>query len=86
MNWFLQNSSKAKRVGEAPSFNDQLMSAAIRDLSVSLFRKPGVMQLDDAQKAELFRQIRYRFSADPAQIARVCGVPYDEVCTLLESV
>ena len=86
MNWFLQNSSKAKRVSEAPSFKDQLISSAIHDLSVSLFRKPGIADLDEVQKAELFRQIRYRFSADPAQIARVCEVTYDEVCALLESV
>ena len=85
MNWFLQSSSKARHKGEAPSFSDQLISASIRDLSISLFRQAGTGQLNDSQKAELFRQIRFRFSADPAQIARVCGVPYTQVCTLLEN-
>lgn len=86
LNWFIQTSSKAKRITEVPSFNDQLISAAVRDLSVSLFRKPRIDNLDDSQKAELLRQIRYRFSADPAQIARVCEVPYEKVCSLLESI
>lgn len=85
MNWFLQNSSKAQRTTAAPSFNDQLIYAAVRDLSVSLFRKPGIDLLDRHQKQELLRQVRYRFSADPAQIARVCGLQYDDVCELLES-
>lgn len=86
MNWFLQNSSKAKRISQTPSFNDQLISAAVRDLSISLFRKPCVDMLNETQKAELLRQIRYRFSSDPAQIARVCSLSYEDVCHLLESI
>ena len=85
MDWFMRNSSKAKRIIEAPSFNDQLISSAVRDLSTSLFRKSNTAELDDMQSAELFRQIRYRFSSDPAQIARVCGVPYERVCSLLQA-
>ena len=88
MDYFLKNSSKAKRLnesGEAPSFNDQLINSAIHDLSVSLFRKNGIEELNDTQCAELFRQIRFRFSSDPAQIARVCGKPYEKVCDLLDS-
>jgi len=85
MNWFLNNSSKAKKVNEAPSFNDQLITTAVRDLSISLFRKNSFRDLDESQQAELLRQIRYRFSSDPAQMARVCGVTYDKVCSLLES-
>lgn len=88
MHWFLVNSSKAKRqseAGEAPSFNDQLISSAIHDLSVSLFRKNTFEEMNDTQCAELFRQIRFRFSADPAQIARVTGKQYEKVCELLES-
>lgn len=88
MDWFLRNSSKAKRLnesGEAPSFNDQLISSVIHDLSVSLFRKNNIEEMNESQCAELFRQIRFRFSADPAQIARVSGIPYEKVCDLLES-
>lgn len=88
MDWFLRNSSKVRRLAEskeAPSFNDQLIVAAIQSLSVSLFRKPCLDELGDAQCAELFRQIRYRFSADPAQIARVSGKSYETVCGLLEA-
>lgn len=88
MDWFLRNSSKVRRLAEskeAPSFNDQLIVAAIQSLSVSLFRKASPDELDDAQCAELFRQIRYRFSADPAQIARVSGKSYEKVCEHLEA-
>ena len=85
MTFFLNNSSKAKRVKEAPAFKDQIIGAAIQDLLVSLFRKHSMDSLDDQQKGELFRQIKFRFSADPAQIARVCGESYEKVCELLES-
>ena len=88
MDWFLKNSSKAKRLNEskeAPSFSDQLLVAAIHDLSVSLFRKNGIEELNESQCAELFRQIRFRLSADPAQIARVSGQSYEKVCELLDS-
>jgi len=85
MAWFLNNSSKAKRLKEAPSFHDQLIAAAIQDLSISLFKKSGFQSLEEPQQAELLRQIRFRFSSDPAQIARVCGASYETVCSLLES-
>ncbi|MBR3563090.1 MAG: hypothetical protein IKN93_04615 [Bacteroidales bacterium] len=85
MTFFLNNSSKAKRVKEAPAFKDQVIGVAFQDLLVSLFRKHTIGDLDDLQKGELFRQIRFRFSADPAQIARVCGESYEKVCELLES-
>lgn len=85
MSYFLNNSSKAKRVKEAPSFKDQLIGAAIQDLLVTLFKKRSLDELDRQQKSELFRQIKFRFSADPAQIARVCGESYEKVCDLLES-
>ncbi len=87
MDWFLRNSSKAKLSSrnENPSFNDQLVAAGIMDLSISLFRKSSLSELNDFQKAELFRQVRYRFSSDPTQMARVSGITYDRICTLLES-
>ena len=84
MNYFLRTSSKAKRSKEGPSFKDQLIAEALGDLCVSLFQKSGMSQLEESQKAEVLRQIRYRFSSDPNQLARVCGLPYKEVCRLLE--
>ena len=85
MNYFLASSSKARRTNEAPGFSDQLILSAIRDLSISLFRKSGFAELDEPQSAELMRQLRYRFSADPNQLARVTGLSYSRTCELLES-
>ena len=85
MNYYLMSSSKARLVNDLPSFPDQLVLSAIGSLCTSLFHKGSVADLTDEQAAELFRQIRYRFSADPAQIARVAGVPYDTVARLLDS-
>lgn len=85
MQYFLSNSSKARRIHEAPSFTDQLVGSGMKDLCVSLFRKKNLEELSDSQKTEILRQVRYRFSADPAQIARISGLSYDEVCRLLEA-
>ena len=90
MQYFLQNSSKAKRVldrieKDLPAFRDQVILAAIPDLCHSLFQKRSIEELDIPQKTELARQIRYRFSADIHQIARVSGMPYQQIASLLES-
>lgn len=90
LQWFLLSSSKAKaRLSRAdsalPSFRDQSLYAAIPDLCISLFRRNSPQELDEEQKGELIRQLRRRFSADPAQIARVAGIPYEKVADLLES-
>lgn len=84
MNYFLKSSSKAKRLSEAPSFNDQLIVAGIQSLCISLFQNGSFMELTPPQQSEVLKQIRYRFSADPNQIARVSGLSYDEVCQRLE--
>lgn len=84
MNYFLNNSSKAKLLKETPSFNDQIILPAIKSLCISLFRKRNLFELTDIQQAEILRQIRYRFSADPNQIARVTGIPYKTVSQLME--
>lgn len=73
MNYFLNNSSKALKNTIAPTFNDQLISSAIKNLCASLYRKTDFKELDSQQAANLFKQIRYRFSADVHQIARVTG-------------
>lgn len=89
-NYFLQSSSRArKRLAieeNLPAFKDQTILAALPDLCRSLFQKESFMRLDESEKSEFARQIRFRFSADATQIARVCGVSYAEAARLLDSV
>ena len=89
MNFFLQNSSKAKRKSEfqgndLPSFRDQVLYAAMADLCRSFFGKNEVSSLDDDQRGEMVRQLRRRFSADIHQIARVTSLRMDEVARYLD--
>ena len=84
MDYFLRNSSKAKKLNEVTSFNDQLVISGMKSLCISVFRRKSIAELSDTQKSELFRQLRYRFSADPHQIARCAELSYEEVCRLLE--
>ena len=87
MNYFLQNSSKAKRrlaAAECPSFSDQLVLSAIHDLCHSLFRKSSLETMDWKERAELIKQLRYRFSSDPQQLARVTGLSYETVTAMLD--
>lgn len=89
MNWFLVNSSKAKKRMESqdehlPAFRDQSILAGLPDLYRSLFQKDTFGQLNEEEKTEALRQIRFRFSADANQIARVCGLTYAEAARLLD--
>ena len=91
MNYFLVNSSKAKkRIASAeemlPAFRDQTILAALPDLCRSLFQKDSFDQLSLDEQVEFARQIRFRFSADAHQIARVCGLSYEEAARLLDRV
>ena len=90
MNFFHQNSSKAKRRlssdENAPSFRDQLVIAAIPDLCQSLFRKPSMAGLTEDDQAELLKQLRFRFSSNADQLARVTGLSYNKVVELLDKV
>ncbi|MBQ6087224.1 MAG: transposase [Bacteroidales bacterium] len=91
MNYFLNNSSKAKKRIEMaddnlPAFRDQTILASLPDLCRSLFQKRSFDLLQADEQAELARQIRFRFSADPNQIARVCGISYPEAARLLDSI
>ena len=86
--FFIKSSSKGKSRLEdkpCPSFNDQSLSSCVQDLCRSLFRKNGIHELVESELSELLRQIRWRFSADIAQIARVTFTPYDKVANLLDS-
>lgn len=85
MNYFLNASSKARKESGIPSFSDKLVSMALKELCVSVFNKSDLKELGESQTAEVFKQIRYRLSADPNQIARVGGLPYEAVTRLLDS-
>ena len=89
MNYFLNTSSKAKKRFEStaeriPAFRDQIILAAIPDLCRSLFQKASFKDLSVDDRSELVRQIRFRFSADARQIARICGISYEEAAQLLD--
>ena len=90
MNYFLRTSSKARKIIEngddsLPAFRDQIILQALPDLCRSLFHKNGFDYLSPDEKVEFVRQIRYRFSADSKQIARVCGLTYDAASKLLDN-
>ena len=90
MNWFLANSSKAKKRRGAddnlPAFRDQVILAAVPDLCQSLFGKREFSQLAREEQVEFVRQLRFRFSAYVNQIARVCGLTYEQAARLMDSV
>ena len=90
MNWFLSNSSKAKKRLDAddnlPAFRDQVILAAIPDLCQSLFGKRTFSQLARDEQVEFVRQLHFRFSAHVNQIARVCGLTYEQAARLMDSV
>lgn len=85
--YFLNNSSKARKHldGEAaPSFKDQNVIESAKDLCHSLFRAKDMDQLSQQQMSELVRQLKYRFSSDVNQLARVTGLSYTRVTELLD--
>jgi len=89
MNYFQHNSSKARKRIEStpdslPAFRDQTIYGAMTDLCRSLFHKESFSNLSEDEQVEFVRQIRFRFSADAGQIARVCGLSYAEAAKLLD--
>ena len=89
MNYFLNTSSKAKKRLEKgnemmPSFKDQVIIAALPDLYRSLFGKKTFGDLNQEERAECLRQVRYRFSSDVKQLARVCGITYADAAKYLD--
>ena len=91
MNYFLQNSSKARKKLESesadrPGFRDQVIVSAIGDLCRSLFQQSSISELDPEQLSELLKQIRFRFSANVEQIARVTAMTYEQVVRCLDQV
>ena len=90
MNYFLNSSSKARKKLETddnlPAFRDQIILAALPDLLRSLFGKETFVALSEHEQAEFMRQIRFRFSADVHQVARVCGLSYADATRIIDSV
>lgn len=91
MNYFYNTSSKAKKrietsEGKMPTFCDQVILNALPDLCRSMFGRDSFDALSPEDKTEFMRQIRFRFSADVNQIARVCGVSYADAARMLDSV
>lgn len=89
MNYFLHTSSKArKRVvsGETglPSFRDQTILPAVPELCKTLFGKASFGELEREEQVELLRQLRFRFSSDVNQLARVTALTYAAAARLLE--
>lgn len=89
MNYFLINSSKAKKVlalGETamPSFKDQVVLSATIDMCHSIFHKNQISDLNGDQRVKLVRQIHRRFSSNVNQISRVTGIPDKEVAEMLD--
>ena len=90
MDYFLRTSSKARLRLESqkealPSFRDQLVLAALSDLCRTLFQKQSFVELTEFQKSEILRQLRFRFSSNVHQMARVTGLAYDVVARLLDA-
>lgn len=91
MNYFLASSSKARMRIEAaedklPSFRDQTILSVLPELCKSMFNKNSFEDLSETEQNEFVRQVRFRFSADANQIARVCGITYSEAACLLDSI
>lgn len=90
MNYFLNTSSKARKRLDAeahlPAFRDQIILTALPDLLRSLFGKDSFQELTENERPEFMRQIRFRFSADVHQIARVCGLSYAEAARVIDTV
>ena len=88
MNYFLSNSSKAKTHFESmegiTSFTDQTVLNCLPDLVRSCFHKNTFGSLNSKEQSECVKQIRYRFNSDATQIARVCGISYEDAARLLD--
>ena len=91
LSYFLQNSSKAKRILEKnemllPVFQDQVLLDAMRDICQSVYSVRSIAQLAPNQKVELVKQLKRRFSADVGQLSRVTGVKVDDVEKMLDTI
>ena len=90
MDYYLRNSSKAKKrletgLNALPSFKDQTIIKVIPELCWALFEKTRPEDLSDEQKTELLRQLRFRFSSNVHQLARITGLSYDAAAKMLDA-
>ena len=88
MNYFLSASSKSKLRLESneavPAFKDQYILAGITDICTTLFHKNSMKELNMSEKTELLRQLKYRFTCNIHQLARITGNTYEQVVQLLD--
>lgn len=85
MSYFLNTSSKAKvKYSAMPSFRDQTINSAAEDICRTLFNTDSMEALSEDQKTELIQQLRFRFSADVAQLCRVIGSSYEKASKMLD--
>jgi len=89
LNYFLLNSSKAKRMRELQGsgmlmFRDQTISASLPDMCRTLFQKEALSSLTGEEMERLISEVKYRFNADVPQIARILGLGYTVVVNILE--
>ncbi len=91
LSYFYSSSSKARLRFEAgnenlPAFRDQTILAALPDLLKSLFGKTNFSLLSADDQLECLRQLKYRFSSDVNQLARVCGITYADAALILDRI
>ena len=90
MDYFLRTSSKARKRLESgpdaqPSFKDQTILVALPELCRALYGTSTFEEINDEQKKEVLRQLRYRFSSNVFQLARVVGLSYEAAARLMDS-
>lgn len=88
MQHFLNTSSKARLrldagTAESPSFKDQMILPMMQELCWKLFGKKEMEELSSDQLTELFRQMRFRFSSNINQLARLSGLSCQQIAKLL---
>lgn len=90
MNFFLKNSSKAKKRLETnagmPAFSDKVVQGGVQDLCATLFGKLSPASLADDENTELLKQLQRRFSADINQLCRVTGISRSDAVRMLDSI
>ena len=88
MKYFLLNSSKAKLVlGKAmPSFKDEIVLSAAKDLCQTLYFKMSFKYLTEEEMTDMVKQLNRRMSADAHQICRVLGLSYAETTRMLDRI
>ena len=84
MLFFLRNTAKAKNLNTLPSFKDQVILGAITDFCLSVYHKADIKALNEDELSDLLKQLRFRFSSEPRQLARVTGLSYEEIARLLD--